>query len=133
MTASAGGVITVYIGGWFEWSGNAYKSYVSLGSLRVAMSDNGTRYYLIADDLGSTSVSLDTNQATTAETRYKAYGEQRTQTGTLPTTVRFTGQRLDDYIKLYWYGSRFCDPALGSCKRMPPADYAPKRDLPRSA
>ena len=104
--------MTVYIGGWFEWSSNSYKSYVSLGSLRVAMSDNGTRYYLIADDLGSTSVSLDANQATTAETRYKAYVEQRTETGTLPTTLRFTGQRLDSSTSLLYYGARYYDPYL---------------------
>ena len=45
---------------------------------------------------------------------YKAWGEQRFITGasSLPTTFRYTGQREDSYIKLYWYGSRWYDPEL---------------------
>jgi RHS repeat-associated protein len=47
------------------------------------------------------------------ELRYKAWGETRYTWGTTPTTLRYTGQREDSYINLYWYGSRWFDDALG--------------------
>ncbi len=40
-------------------------------------------------------------------------GENRYASGTLPTTYKFTGQREESYINLYWYNSRWYDPALG--------------------
>jgi RHS repeat-associated protein len=41
------------------------------------------------------------------------YGVERWSSGTLPTDYRFTGQRLDGYIKLYLMGARPYDPELG--------------------
>jgi hypothetical protein len=43
------------------------------------------------------------------ELRYKAWGEQRLSSGTMPTTYHYTGQREDSYINLYWYNSRWYD------------------------
>ncbi len=40
-------------------------------------------------------------------------GETRYTTGTTPTTWRFTGQREDATIGLYFYNARYLDPALG--------------------
>jgi RHS repeat-associated protein len=48
-----------------------------------------------------------------AELRYKAWGENRYTYGSTPTTYKFTGQRLDDSTGLYFYQSRYYDPALG--------------------
>jgi RHS repeat-associated protein len=48
-----------------------------------------------------------------AELRYKAWGETRYTDGTTPTTYRFTGQREDATIGLYFYNARYYDPALG--------------------
>jgi RHS repeat-associated protein len=48
-----------------------------------------------------------------AELRYKAWGETRYTYGTTPTTYRFTGQREDATIGLYFYNARYYDPALG--------------------
>ena len=45
--------------------------------------------------------------------RYKAWAEDRLSTGTTPTSFRYTGQRREDYIKLYWIGSRWYDDQLG--------------------
>jgi RHS repeat-associated protein len=42
---------------------------------------------------------------------FKPWGELRF--GTSPTQYQFTGQYRDSYINLYWYGSRWFDPALG--------------------
>ncbi len=66
--------------------------------------------YIVSDNLGSTSMTLDNSQAVVAETRYKVYGEEYTTSGTQPTTFRFTGQRLDAGIQLYFYNARsYCD------------------------
>jgi len=45
--------------------------------------------------------------------RYKAWGENRYTYGTTPTAYRFTGQREDGTIGLYFYNARYYDPALG--------------------
>jgi RHS repeat-associated protein len=96
--------------------------YYYAGSTRVAMqrsgytSNNGL-FWLLGDHLGSTSRVANENGTPLAngEQRYKPWGEKRYPTGAsgLPTTYRFTGQRQDSYINLYWYGSRWYDDALG--------------------
>jgi RHS repeat-associated protein len=48
-----------------------------------------------------------------ARERGRGEGETRYTSGTTPTDFRYTGQRLEDYINLYWYNSRWYDPALG--------------------
>jgi RHS repeat-associated protein len=45
--------------------------------------------------------------------RYKAFGVSRFTSGTTPTTFRYTGQREDAGLGLYYYGARWYDPALG--------------------
>ncbi len=71
-------------------------------------------YYLLADHLGSTSVTTDENGAKLAELRYTAFGETRypKTAETTPTMRRYTGQ-LQVEGGLYYYGARFYDSALG--------------------
>ena len=45
--------------------------------------------------------------------RYYPYGETRYISGSTPTSYRFTGQREDATIGLYFYNARFYDAALG--------------------
>ncbi|RUA18431.1 MAG: hypothetical protein DSY55_00150, partial [Clostridia bacterium] len=40
-------------------------------------------------------------------------GADRYANGTIPTSYRFTGQRLDADTGLYFYNSRYYDPGLG--------------------
>jgi len=104
---------------------------------RVAMRENSTVYYLPADGpsfatlrtgLGSTAITTDSSGTPcppcrgavppqggrgVAELRYKAWGETRYTWGTTPTTYRFTGQREDATIGLYFYNARYYDPVLG--------------------
>lgn len=49
----------------------------------------------------------------TGELRYDAWGKNRYTSGTVSTTFRYTGQREESDIKLYYYGARWYDPALG--------------------
>ena len=44
---------------------------------------------------------------------YKGWGETQYVDGTLRATYKYTGQRQDSYINLYWYDSRWYDDALG--------------------
>ena len=47
------------------------------------------------------------------ELRYHPYGVTRYSWGSTPTGYRFTGQREDATIGLYFYNARYYDPALG--------------------
>jgi RHS repeat-associated protein len=114
--ATVGGVTTVYIGNHFEWSGSTgtMVKYFYAGTQRVAMKKGSTVYFLLGDHLGSTSWVVTASGGLHSEQRYDAWGEKRPSgSSTLPTTFRFTGQRQEDYIKLYWYGSRWYDSRLG--------------------
>ena len=87
--------------------------YYFAGAQRVAMRSGSTLYYLLADHLGSTSLTTNTNGTLIAEMRYKPWGETRYTSGTTPTNYTYTGQYSDSYINLLWYGSRHYDPELG--------------------
>jgi len=45
--------------------------------------------------------------------RYRAFGATRFTSGTTPTSYRFTGQREEAALGLYFYNARWYDPALG--------------------
>ncbi len=49
----------------------------------------------------------------TGELRYRPFGVTRFASGTTPTSVRFTGQREEAALGLYYYNARWHDPALG--------------------
>jgi RHS repeat-associated protein len=110
---TVGGVTITYIGNYYEWSGSTATSYYYAGSVRVVMRQGSTLSYLFADQLGSTSVVANSSGSKTAEVRYKAWGEDRYTSGTVPTSYRYTVQRVDSYINLYWYNSRWYDQTLG--------------------
>ncbi len=62
---------------------------------------------------GSTAVVADAEGNKVAEVRYKAWGEDRYTFGTTPTTYRYTGQRQEAALGLYFYNARWYDPFLG--------------------
>lgn len=112
--STIGGVTTIYIGNYYEWTSTATKKYYYAGSQRVAMNDNGTLRYLLGDHLGSTSLTVDINGNQVAELRYKAWGETRYVSGTTPTTFKYTGQREDVGLGgIMFYVARWYDPAVG--------------------
>jgi len=109
-----GGVTTTYIGNYFEWSGSTsmMKKYYYAGGTRVAERKGTTLYWLLSDHLGSTSITATSSGSKTAELRYKAWGETRYTYGTTPTSQRYTGQREESSLGLYWYASRWYSPYL---------------------
>jgi RHS repeat-associated protein len=88
--------------------------YYEAGGTRVAVRKGGAVSYLFGDHLGSTSVTTSASGVRTGELWYKPWGESRgTPYGTTPTTYRYTGQREDASLGLYFYGARYYDSALG--------------------
>ena len=110
------GVTTAYIGNYFEWvsSTSNMKKYYYAGSTRVAMrTGSSTLNYLMGDHLGSTATTTDSSGVKSAEVRYYPWGTERYTSGTTPTTFKFTGQRYESGIGLYYYGARWYDSSLG--------------------
>jgi RHS repeat-associated protein len=68
--------------------------------------------WLISDNLGSTSVTTNSDGTFNSEIRYTAFGEIRWKNGITPTNYRYTGQLDDSYIKLDWFNSRWYDSQL---------------------
>jgi RHS repeat-associated protein len=99
---------------WLAVSGNTtlVRKYYYAGATRVAMRENGALRWLLGDHLGSTAYTV-SGTTKTGEVRYKAFGATRFTSGATPTTFRYTGQREEAGLGLYYYGARWYDPALG--------------------
>ncbi len=117
---TAGGTTTVYIGAAFEWTGSTstMKRYYYAGTVRIAVrvgSGTGTTglSWLLGDHLGSTSLTVSVTAVKTGELRYKPFGETRYSYGSTPTTFKFTGQREQVEIGLYYYQASWFDSSLG--------------------
>ena len=55
------------------------------------MNADGTVYYLLSDQLGSTSITTNAAGGLVSELRYTAWGEIRYTSGTTPTDYTYTG------------------------------------------
>ena len=104
-----------YVGSHYEWNVAAatFRRYYYAGGQRVATRNLSTQNFMLSDHLGSTTVVADVNGIRSSEVRYKPWGEDRYSYGTTPTSYRYTGQRQEASIGLYFYGARWYDPALG--------------------
>ncbi len=114
--ATVGGVTTVHIGAYFEWTGSTstMKTYYSAGGARVAVrTGSSTLSFILTDHLGSTSVTTNSSGTLLTDNRYKAWGESRYASGTLPTKFTYTGQysNVADFGLMY-YGARWYDSSL---------------------
>ncbi|MEZ4864110.1 MAG: RHS repeat-associated core domain-containing protein [Caldilineaceae bacterium] len=107
---------TVYVDNYYEVAGSTVKKYYYAGNQRVAMKSGTTVNWLLGDHLGSTAYTIN-GTTETGEVRYYAWGKDRAQgapaSGTTPTTYKFTGQREEASLGLYYYGARWYDPGLG--------------------
>jgi RHS repeat-associated protein len=112
--ATLGPTTTVYIGNYYEQSGNITTTYYYAGGTRIAMRQGSTVNYLLGDHLGSTSITANSSGGLFAELRYKPWGEERYTNGvTTPTRRQYTGQIKDAEIGLYFYGARMYSSVLG--------------------
>ena len=92
---------------------NIVSKYYFAGSTRLAVRTDGTLRFLLGDHLGSSSVTTNANGAKTASALYKAFGESRFTSGTLYTDYKFTGQREEASLGIYFFVARWFDPSLG--------------------
>jgi len=89
--------------------GSVVTKHYAGGAFRVG----GVLYYNYADHLGSTSITLDASNVKT-ETRYKAWGEVRYQSGSMATDRTYTGQRsYTSDFGLMFYNARWYDASIG--------------------
>ncbi len=110
-----GGLDTVFIGNYFEWNvaTQTKRTYYYAGATRIAMREGSADpQWILGDHLGSTSKMVSYAGADTGGQWYKAWGETRLQTGTIPTKYQYTGQYNQVIIGLYYYGARWYDTAL---------------------
>jgi len=108
-----GGVTTYYVGQHYEKKGTTVTKYYFAGTTRLAVRTDGTLSFLLGDYLGSSSVTTNASGVKTASALYKAFGETRYTTGNLGTDYKFTGQREQAELGLYFYGARWYDGSLG--------------------
>ncbi|MGH2510064.1 MAG: RHS repeat-associated core domain-containing protein, partial [Ktedonobacteraceae bacterium] len=119
MQANVGGTITTtaYIGTIEEvqttGSTTQTTTYYMVDGKRIAANVNGTFYYFGNDALGSQVIVLNSSGAIIGSQLYGPYGNQRYSTGTLPTSIGFTGQRADSVTGLDYYVARYYDPVVG--------------------
>jgi RHS repeat-associated protein len=111
---TVGTTTTYYVGDYYERdAGGMVKQYYSIGGVRVAMKENTILRYLLSDHLGSTALNVSQALVKDSEVRYYAFGSDRFTSGTMPTTYRYTGQRAEQGIGLYYYNARWYDAVLG--------------------
>jgi RHS repeat-associated protein len=111
-----GGTTTTYFGSYFEWTGSTdtMKKYYYAGTTRVAMCyGSSTVKYLLGDHLGSTSITATGSGTLDSEIRYYPWGTERWGSGVTFTNFKFTGQRYEAGLGLYFYGARWYDGLLG--------------------
>jgi RHS repeat-associated protein len=118
VSTSVGSTTTFFVGGHYEVvvtdTGTQVNKYYFAGTQRIAMRKDTTLYYLLSDHLGSTSIVTDAAGTVVSQTRYKAWGEVRHQSGVTPTEYGFTGQysHTADF-GLMFYNARWYDVSLG--------------------
>ena len=71
------------------------------------------RLLVYGDRLDKLGMTADASGARTGELWYKPWGETRYSSGNTPTSFRYTSQREDATIGLYFYNARYYDPVLG--------------------
>jgi RHS repeat-associated protein len=101
------------VGNHYEVKNSVVTKYYFAGATRLAVRTNGTLSYLLGDHIGSSSVTTDANGVKTASALYKAFGETRFSSGNLGTDYKFTGQREEASLGIYYFNARWMDPSLG--------------------
>ncbi len=116
-TVSGTTTLTSYIGSIEEvqTSGSTTQTttYYAVDGERVAADVNGTFSSFGYDALGSQVAVLNATGSLVGAQLYGPYGLSRYNTGTLPTSIGFTGQRADSVTGLDYYNARYYDPGVG--------------------
>ena len=114
--ATSGGTTTTttYIGGLEEITAPSGAPTSTTAYYRgLALSVDGAISYTLSDGLGSVSDAVSTSGTVTATQLYGPYGAVRYQSGAIPGTRGYTGQRADAATGLDYYNARYYDPVAG--------------------
>ena len=118
MEASSGVTKTYYMGDWLEYDGSESTSYYYyLNGQRVATRmPDGTVYWIHGDHLGSAVVTTDDALTITTGSHYyypyRAFLAVPERASPVGTPYRFTGQREEEDLGLYFYKSRWYNAQL---------------------
>jgi len=111
--ATVNGITAVYVGNHYEVKNSIVTKYYFAGATRLAARRDGTLTFQLGDHLGSSSVTTNASGAKVGSALYKAFGETRYTTGSLNTDYKFTGQREEASLGIYFFVARWFDPSLG--------------------
>ena len=91
------------------------KRYYTINGITVGVRDSvsGQVSYLLGDNLGSTSMTVNATTGSVAAQRYLPYGGIRSSSGTQATEKGWIGQTKDSSTGLQYLNARYYDPALG--------------------
>ena len=111
------GVETYYPGRHYneevDGSTSTVKKFYAMGSTTVAVRTvTGTEdvlNWVLGDHLGSASVTANADGSWNSELKYTAFGEIRASNGITPTEYRYTDQRYENSLGLYFYVARWYD------------------------
>ena len=106
------------------------RVFIYLNGQRVAMEENGKKYFYHNDHLGGTNIVTDESGQQVKYIDYKPYGETKTEEGSLSSKKKFTGKELDDSTGLYDYSARMYDAKTG--RFISPDPTIPKLSNPQS-
>ena len=111
---TVGGVYVAIAGQHYQYSGSTGTKHYYANGVRIAERVGGTLYWLLSDHLGSTAVTTNASGANVAELRYYAYGKPRYNVGGQKTDYRYTGQRWQNDLGMYWYSQSLVRPVDGT-------------------
>jgi RHS repeat-associated protein len=108
-----GGQTILYVNKYYEKNitTGVVTTYYFLGGQLIANRTGSTLDFMSQDQISSTSVVTDSSGNLVSSIRYSPFGT--TRSGSVPTAIEFTGQRLDSSTGLYYYNARYYDPTIG--------------------
>ncbi len=109
-----GSVYVAIPGPHYQYSGTTVTKHYYADGVRLAERVADVPYFLLTDHLGSTAITTDGAGNRYTELRYYPYGKPRYFGANNQTTdYRFTGQRWQGDIGLYYYNARWYDHLIG--------------------
>jgi RHS repeat-associated protein len=94
----------------------------------LAMSRSGAVYYYAGDGLGSVSIASDEAGGVQSNSFFDAWGQTRSQVGTLPNPFGYTAREFGESGSLF-YRARYLSPGVGRFLSEDPLRYAAGIDL----
>jgi len=96
-----------------DGGGGTRREYVYLNGRPLALLENGSRYFMHDDHLGTPQVITDAGQQVVWEADYRPFGQAAVTTGSITNNLRFPGQYFDSETGLHYNLNRYLDPSLG--------------------